>query len=370
GLPEGLLRSAGSRTGAGGAALAGRRLRRPPGRLLRLPGPLRGHGHRARDHRGAPRPGGGDQAVPARRGGRDGAARPAAARRAHVHRRRLQLRRPRARRRAAPLGRAAGRLRRRRPAGLGRAERTGGGGRRRLPEDPRPDRGAVPAPLRAPHPVLQDRRRLPRLAQRAPAGVADGRRTALGPQPAAPGPGPGARRRLRGPDRPRTRRGAVARTAARARRPGGRNRRRGRAAMSIERFSLNQATVKRADLATVLDLAAAAGVPAVGLWRDRVAEIGLEEAASRLAGSGLRFSSLCRGGFLTDQGAAGEAWAENLRAIEEAAALAAAGAPGSAPVLVLVVGGLPPGDRDLRGARDRVRRMLHRLAPEARARGV
>src|SRR5690606_825121 len=55
---------------------------------------------------------------------------------------------------------------------------------------------------------------------------------------------------------------------------------------------------------------------------------------------------------------------------EEAAALAAAGAPGSAPVLVLVVGGLPPGDRDLRGARDRVRRMLHRLAPEARARGV
>src|SRR5690606_16709500 len=255
-------------------------------------------------------------------------------------------------------------------AGLGRAERTGGGGRRRLPEDPRPDRGAVPAPLRAPHPVLQDRRRLPRLAQRAPAGVADGRRTALGPQPAAPGPGPGARRRLRGPDRPRTRRGAVARTAARARRPGGRNRRRGRAAMSIERFSLNQATVKRADLATVLDLAAAAGVPAVGLWRDRVAEIGLEEAASRLAGSGLRFSSLCRGGFLTDPGAAGEAWAENLRAIEEAAALAAAGAPGSAPVLVLVVGGLPPGDRDLRGARDRVRRMLHRLAPEARARGV
>lgn len=140
--------------------------------------------------------------------------------------------------------------------------------------------------------------------------------------------------------------------------------------MSIARFSLNQATIKRADLATTLDHAVTAGVPAVGLWRDRVAEIGLDEAAARLADSGLRFSSLCRGGFLTDPRAADEAWKENVRAIEETAALAAAGATGSAPVLVLVVGGLPTGDRDLAGARERVREALHRLAPEARGRGV
>ncbi|PWV52349.1 MULTISPECIES: sugar phosphate isomerase/epimerase family protein [Nocardiopsis] len=137
-----------------------------------------------------------------------------------------------------------------------------------------------------------------------------------------------------------------------------------------ERFSLNQATIKKADLATTVDHAVAAGVGAVGLWRDRVAEAGLTEAAARLADSGLRFSSLCRGGFVTDPGTADEQWKENLRALDETAALAEAGAPGSAPVLVLVVGGLPPGDRDLVAARDRVRAALLALEPEARARGV
>ncbi len=140
--------------------------------------------------------------------------------------------------------------------------------------------------------------------------------------------------------------------------------------MSTERFSLNQATIKKADLAETIDHAVAAGVRSVGLWRDRVAEAGLAEAAARLTDSGLRFSSLCRGGFVTDPATADEQWKENLRALDETAALAEAGAPGSAPVLVLVVGGLPPGDRDLAGARERVRDALHRLAPEARARGV
>ncbi|WP_017585716.1 sugar phosphate isomerase/epimerase family protein [Nocardiopsis ganjiahuensis] len=140
--------------------------------------------------------------------------------------------------------------------------------------------------------------------------------------------------------------------------------------MSTERFSLNQATIKKADLAATIDHAVAAGVRSVGLWRDRVAEVGLAEAASRLSDSGLRFSSLCRGGFVTDPATADEQWKENLLALDETAALAEAGAPGSAPVLVLVVGGLPPGDRDLAGARERVREGLHRLAPEARARGV
>ncbi|MBE2997546.1 sugar phosphate isomerase/epimerase [Nocardiopsis sp. HNM0947] len=140
--------------------------------------------------------------------------------------------------------------------------------------------------------------------------------------------------------------------------------------MSIERFSLNQATIKRADLPTALDLAAAAGVRSVGLWRDRVAETGLHEATRRLAASGLRFSSLCRGGFLTDPETSDQAWKDNLAALDETAALSAAGAPGSVPVLVMVVGGLPAGERDLVAVRDRVRWFLERLEPEARTRGV
>ncbi|GAA3939461.1 sugar phosphate isomerase/epimerase family protein [Microbacterium soli] len=138
------------------------------------------------------------------------------------------------------------------------------------------------------------------------------------------------------------------------------------------RLSINQATIKRADLATALRVTAEAGVPSIGLWREPVNEVGLDTAARMLADSGLRFSSHCRGGFFTlpegpDRSAALD---DNRRAIEETAALAAAGAPGSAAVLVLVVGGLPEGSRDLVGARERVRDALGALADDAKAAGV
>jgi sugar phosphate isomerase/epimerase len=66
----------------------------------------------------------------------------------------------------------------------------------------------------------------------------------------------------------------------------------------------------------------------------------------------------------------GGALDENRRAIEETAALAAAGAPGSAAVLVLVAGGLPVGDRDLPGARARARDAVGALVDDAAAAGV
>jgi sugar phosphate isomerase/epimerase len=138
------------------------------------------------------------------------------------------------------------------------------------------------------------------------------------------------------------------------------------------RLSLNQATVKYATLPEALAVTADAGIAAIGLWREPVAGVGLDEAVRMLADSGLRFSSLCRGGFVTalPGRSRDEALADNLAAIDETAALAAAGAPGSAPVLVLVPGGLPPGDRDLPGARARVVDAIGRLAGPAQAAGV
>lgn len=138
------------------------------------------------------------------------------------------------------------------------------------------------------------------------------------------------------------------------------------------RLSINQATIKYADLATALRVTAEAGVGAIGLWREPVAEVGLAQAARMLNDSGLRFSSHCRGGFFTlPEGPERRASIDNNRAaIEETATLAAAGAPGSTPVLVLVSGGLPEGSRDLAGARERVRDAIGELAPEAAAAGV
>jgi len=91
-----------------------------------------------------------------------------------------------------------------------------------------------------------------------------------------------------------------------------------------------------------------------------------------LSDSGLRFSTHCRSGFFTmPEGPARRASIDdNLVAIDEAATLAAAGAPGSEAVLVLVAGGLPEGSRDLVGARERVRDALGELAPHAAEAGV
>lgn len=138
------------------------------------------------------------------------------------------------------------------------------------------------------------------------------------------------------------------------------------------RLSINQATIKYADLDTALRVTAEAGVQSIGLWREPVAEVGLREAAARVADSGLRVSSLCRGGFFTafDGEDRRRSLDDNRAAIEETATLAAAGADGSAAVLVLVAGGLPSGSTDLRGARNRMRDAVAELEPDARAAGV
>lgn len=138
------------------------------------------------------------------------------------------------------------------------------------------------------------------------------------------------------------------------------------------RLSINQATIKHTTVAEALRVTREAGVGAIGLWREPVQEAGVAESARLLADSGLRLSTLCRGGWFTaEEGAARRAAIDdNLRAIEETAALAAAGAPGSRAVLVLVVGGLPSGSRDLVGARERVRDAVGELAPDAASAGV
>ncbi|MEU8898649.1 sugar phosphate isomerase/epimerase family protein [Nocardia sp. NPDC048505] len=126
-------------------------------------------------------------------------------------------------------------------------------------------------------------------------------------------------------------------------------------------LSLNTATTKRWTLIEAVDGAARAGLGAVGLWRDRVEEIGVARAAKVVADAGLRVSSLCRGGFLTAPGDGQEALDDNRRAIDDAAAL-------GTRELVMVMGGLA--DRDLAAARARVEDRLARLVPYAADRGV
>lgn len=133
----------------------------------------------------------------------------------------------------------------------------------------------------------------------------------------------------------------------------------------LTRLSLNQRTTASWSLREAIDGAVAAGLPAVGLWRKPVAEVGLDTACTWVADAGLRVSSLCRGGFFTasDESSRQAAHESNLAAIDEAAAL-------GCPVLVLVPGGLPAGDRDLPGARTRAAEAIAGLVPHARERHV
>ena len=133
----------------------------------------------------------------------------------------------------------------------------------------------------------------------------------------------------------------------------------------MSRFSLNQATIKYATLPEAVRATVDAGIPSIGLWREPVAEFGLEASAALVRDEGLRVSSLCRGGFFTlvEGPARRAAIDDNRRAIEETAAL-------GAPALVLVAGGLSEGSRDIAGARERVRDAIGELAPDAAAAGI
>ena len=137
------------------------------------------------------------------------------------------------------------------------------------------------------------------------------------------------------------------------------------AAIGLDRLSLNQATVKHLGLKEAVALCVRHDIPAIGLWRDRVAEAGLSSAVAAVRSAGLRVSSLCRGGFFTAGDADGRAaaHADNVAAVQEAAAL-------GADALVLVCGGLVPGSRDLGLARRMAADGIGDLVPVAQRLGV
>jgi sugar phosphate isomerase/epimerase len=131
-------------------------------------------------------------------------------------------------------------------------------------------------------------------------------------------------------------------------------------------LSLNTVTVRDAwTLAQCIEGCARHGIPGISPWRDRLAEMGLAAAARRIREAGLRVTGLCRGGMFPAADAAGRRAAieDNRRAIAEAQALGAA-------CLVVLGGGLPPGSKDLPGARAMFRDGLVAVLPEARAAGV
>ncbi|MGX1270107.1 sugar phosphate isomerase/epimerase family protein [Streptomyces phaeoluteigriseus] len=133
----------------------------------------------------------------------------------------------------------------------------------------------------------------------------------------------------------------------------------------LERFSINQMTVRQLSMPELVTACRDLGITNVGLWRDPVQTYGVEETAKLVRDAGLTVTTLCRGGFFTaiDPDERTAALADNRRAVDEAATL-------GTEVLVLVSGGLPPGSKDLHGARERIADALAELGPYAEDHGV
>jgi sugar phosphate isomerase/epimerase len=136
--------------------------------------------------------------------------------------------------------------------------------------------------------------------------------------------------------------------------------------MAVPGLSINLATVRQQyDMRQAVEACLALGITAIAPWRDQVHAIGLAEAARIVADNKLQVTGLCRGGMFPagDPQARAAAIDDNRRAIDEAAAL-------NADCLVLVVGGLPAGSRDIGSARQMVADGIAAILPHASAANV
>jgi sugar phosphate isomerase/epimerase len=131
-------------------------------------------------------------------------------------------------------------------------------------------------------------------------------------------------------------------------------------------LSLNTATVREKwSLRQMIEGCARQHIRGIAPWRDKLAEMGVKEAARAIRDNGLTVTGLCRGGMFpaADRRGRKEAIDDNRRAIDDAAVL-------EARCLVLVVGGLPPGSKDLAGTRAMVRDGIGEALDHARSAGV
>jgi sugar phosphate isomerase/epimerase len=135
--------------------------------------------------------------------------------------------------------------------------------------------------------------------------------------------------------------------------------------MDLSRLAINQITTPKWTLPEAIDGYARHGVGGIAVWRQQVSDYGVERTARHIRDAGLWVASLCTSEWLNAADEAGmrNAIDANRRILETAAAV-------GAPCVITVVGGLPPGSRDIAGQRRRVGDALGELVAHARATGV
>src|SRR6476469_7853932 len=107
-------------------------------------------------------------------------------------------------------------------------------------------------------------------------------------------------------------------------------------------LAINSATIKSWPLQQQIEGCARAGITGIAPWRDGVAALGPKRSRELLRAHDMTATCYCRGGMFT-------------------------AAEVGARCLVLVAGGLPPGSKDIAGARAQVRDGIAAIASHARA---
>jgi sugar phosphate isomerase/epimerase len=107
------------------------------------------------------------------------------------------------------------------------------------------------------------------------------------------------------------------------------------------------------------------GVNGIAVWRHFLDDYGVAATARHLRDAAMWVASLCTSAWVneTDPARYRAVIDDNRRIIDQAAAI-------GAPCVVMVMGGLPRGDKDLAGQRRRIHDALAELAPYAVSRGV
>lgn len=131
----------------------------------------------------------------------------------------------------------------------------------------------------------------------------------------------------------------------------------------LSRLCVHTATTKPWPIEVAMDKFAAAGVAGITVWRDALENRNPADIGDRLRSNGLEVVSLCRGGFFPAETPGGlqEAIDDNLRAIDEAAAI-------GAPMVVLVCGAVA--GQALTKSRQQIIEGIAAVLPHAEACGV
>ena len=107
------------------------------------------------------------------------------------------------------------------------------------------------------------------------------------------------------------------------------------------------------------------GVRAIGVWRDKIQEFGIQRAARLLRDTGVTVSDYCPGGLLTPLSDRDfqQRLDDNRRIIDEATEI-------GAPCVVMISGGLDGDSKDIESARQRAKEGIAALIPHAKSAGV